>query len=232
MPATWPVGRRPQHQPQPALAAEPGAVFSPDRMAFGLAGRDGGSALIAVARFADGAEPYAARLVLRDQAAAPASSGPLRRRIDRGPAARPALPRARRPEDLCRRRPRRGQPDLLPKGAPGWAFRFSDDAAANSPVDPRVRGRVPAPRRRDPPGQVEVGDSPPAAPSCRSAALRLGGQGPRLDLITPAGAPSPGAFAELALHDHLPARSRAKARTSDRPRPEPAAFWSASPACS
>jgi hypothetical protein len=46
-------------------------VFGPDHMSFGLAGRDGSAALVAVARFADGAEPYAARLVLRNSTRSP-----------------------------------------------------------------------------------------------------------------------------------------------------------------
>ena len=40
--------------------------FGQDRMSFGLAGRTGPGALIAVGRFADGGQPYAARLLLRD----------------------------------------------------------------------------------------------------------------------------------------------------------------------
>ena len=48
------------------------ARFGADRLVFGLAGRGGASGLIAVASFADGAQPYAARLVVRDTARAPA----------------------------------------------------------------------------------------------------------------------------------------------------------------
>src|SRR5258706_3359377 len=47
------------------------SAFGPDRLTFGLAGRDGVDTLVAVAQFADDAEPYAARLVLRDTARSP-----------------------------------------------------------------------------------------------------------------------------------------------------------------
>jgi hypothetical protein len=41
--------------------------FGADKAVFGLAGRDGPSVLLAVASFADGAQPFTARLVLRDR---------------------------------------------------------------------------------------------------------------------------------------------------------------------
>jgi hypothetical protein len=47
------------------------ASFGRDSLTFGLAGRNGAAALTGVTRFADGATPYAARLVIRDQASAP-----------------------------------------------------------------------------------------------------------------------------------------------------------------
>jgi hypothetical protein len=47
------------------------AGFGRDSLVFGLAGRDGAAALTGVTRFADGAVPYAARLIIRDQASAP-----------------------------------------------------------------------------------------------------------------------------------------------------------------
>jgi hypothetical protein len=114
--------------------------FGPDRMAFGLVGREGAGALVAVARFADDAEPYGARLVLRDQAR---SEGPYLDRFGGGATA--GLPLARRLP------PRLGQKaynaaarapagrDLLPKGASsGWAFRFPDQAAQElASLDPR-----------------------------------------------------------------------------------------------
>lgn len=115
-------------------------AFGPDRMAFGLVGRDGAGALLAVARFADGAEPYAARLVLRDKTR---SAQPYLARFRGGSTA--GLPLARRlPPPSARRaytaaaRSPAGS-DLLPKGAAaGWAFRFSDDAALElAKLDPR-----------------------------------------------------------------------------------------------
>jgi len=41
-----------------------------DTLTFGLAGQDGGASLAAMTRFADGAQPYGARLVMRDPARA------------------------------------------------------------------------------------------------------------------------------------------------------------------
>ena len=116
------------------------AIFGPDRLAFGLAGRDGRSALLAVARFADGAEPYAARLVLRDQTR---STQPYLARFGGGSTA--GLPLAQRlpPRGAQKTYAAAGRapagPDLLPKGvASGWAFRFSDEASLElARLDPR-----------------------------------------------------------------------------------------------
>ena len=47
------------------------ASFGRDSLTFGLAGEGGAAALTAVTRFTDGAAPYAARLVIRDQMRAP-----------------------------------------------------------------------------------------------------------------------------------------------------------------
>jgi hypothetical protein len=115
-------------------------AFGPDRMAFGLAGREGGSALVAVARFADGAEPYAAHLVLRDQAR---SAQPYLARFGGGSTA--SLPLALRlpPRGAQKTYAAAGRapagPELLPKGAAaGWAFRFSDEASQDlARLDPR-----------------------------------------------------------------------------------------------
>jgi hypothetical protein len=115
-------------------------AFGPDRMAFGLAGRDGRSALVAVARFADGAQPYAANLVLRDQAR---SAQPYLARFGGGSTA--GLPLALRlpPHGAQKTYAAAGRapagPDLLPKGAAsGWTFRFSDEASQElARLDPR-----------------------------------------------------------------------------------------------
>lgn len=116
------------------------ANFGPDRLTFGLAGRDGADALVALARFADDAEPYAAHLILRDDTRSPQ---PYLERWNGGSTA--GLP-------LSRRLPPRGAlktysagarspagADLLPKGtSSGWTFRFPDAAAAElARLDPR-----------------------------------------------------------------------------------------------
>ena len=137
--------------------------FGPDRMAFGLVGTQGPGALIAVGRFADGAEPYAAHLVMRDQNR---SSGPYLSRFTSGSTA--GLPLAQRLPpgsaqkafSAAARAP--AGPDLLPKDAPsGWAFRFSDAAALElAQLDPRESVAVdflfPGDVVRR--GYVEVGD--------------------------------------------------------------------------
>lgn len=111
-----------------------------DRMAFGLIGRDGASALVAVAHFAGDAEPYAARLVLRDQAR---SDHPYLARFGGGSTAGLPLPQRLPPAGaqkayVAAARASAG-PDILPKGATsGWAFRFPETAAADlARLDPR-----------------------------------------------------------------------------------------------
>jgi hypothetical protein len=114
--------------------------FGPDRMAFGLVGREGPGALVAVARFADDAQPYAARLVLRDRTR---SGQPYLARFSGGSTA--GLPLAQRlPPPGAQKayaavaRAQAGA-DLLPRNVDlGWAFRFPDDAAAElAALDPR-----------------------------------------------------------------------------------------------
>ena len=114
--------------------------FGPDRLAFGLAGREGAAGLVAVAAFADETEPYAARLVLRDRARSPQ---PYLARFGGGSTAGLPLalrlppPGAQKAYAASARAP--AGPALLPKGASaGWAFRFSDAAAAElAELDPR-----------------------------------------------------------------------------------------------
>lgn len=155
-----------------AERSEPGAIrwrlaqetrFGADRLTFGLAGRAPPGLLIAVARFADGARPYAAQLLMRDPARADqpylyqlAGTGgpvlPLDRRLPPRGALRVYPAEARSPAGL----------DLLPKDArSGWAFRFPGAAAAAlAGLDPREAVAVEflfegeAPRR----AYVEVGD--------------------------------------------------------------------------
>lgn len=122
-----------------------GAGAESGRMAFGLAGREGAQGLVASASFADGAQPYAARLVLRDAARAAqpylarygtgATAGlPLASRLPPPLAQKAYAAAARAPSDA----------ELLPhlasgKGAAsGWAFRFPDAAAQDlAALDPR-----------------------------------------------------------------------------------------------
>lgn len=114
--------------------------FGGDALTFGLAGREGTSALIAVGRFADGTTPYAARLVLRD---ARRTSGPYLDRWSGGPTARLPLASRLPPSGalksyLAEARSPAGR-DLLPRGErEGWAFRFPAQAArALAGLDPR-----------------------------------------------------------------------------------------------
>jgi hypothetical protein len=114
--------------------------FGGDRMAFGLAGREGQEGLVAVASFADGAQPYAARLVLRDDARA---GQPYLDRFGGGATA--GLPLARRLPPASAQKAFNATarsaagPDLLPKGeTAGWAFRFPDAASVElAALDPR-----------------------------------------------------------------------------------------------
>lgn len=114
-------------------------AFDGGRMAFGLAGRAGANRLMAVATFTDGAEPYAARLVLRDVAR---TQGPyLDARgepLDRLPLTRRLPPTATQVAYSAEARSRAGL-DLLPKDVKsGWAFRFPAEAARTlSELDPR-----------------------------------------------------------------------------------------------
>jgi hypothetical protein len=105
-------------------------------MVFGLAGRAGVTALLASADFADGATPYAARLVLRDTGR---TSGPYLALAGKGaPLFRKLPPRAATRAFMAEARDAVG-PELAPKGARGGAaFRFPVAAAqALAELDPR-----------------------------------------------------------------------------------------------
>ena len=114
--------------------------FGADRLQFGLVGRSGPGFLMAVARFADGGQPYAARLLIRDTSR---SSQPYLERWTNGSTAGLPLQRRVPPRDTLIAYPAvaRSQAgtDLLPKDVKsGWAFRFSDAAAqALAQLDPR-----------------------------------------------------------------------------------------------
>jgi hypothetical protein len=116
------------------------ARFGWNSAVFGLAGRDGPSILLAVANFPDKAQPYTARLVLRDRGLAPeaflnrtrASPGailPLAARMPPRAATTAFLPEARGDSEGL----------LLPAGTrDGIAFRFPKTAsAALAALDPR-----------------------------------------------------------------------------------------------
>lgn len=137
--------------------------FGEDRLTFGLAGGDDAQALVAVARFADGATPYAARLILRDAArtpgpyldrwiAGPTAGLPLSRRLPPAPGLVTYMAEVRAPAG----------PDLLAHGErQAWAFRFPAAAArALAALDPReavaVEFLFPSDAARR--AYVEVGD--------------------------------------------------------------------------
>ncbi|MFC3079900.1 hypothetical protein ACFODL_17495 [Phenylobacterium terrae] len=107
---------------------------------FGLAGREGAEALLAVAEFPNGRRPYAARLVMRDVRR---TSGPVLDR--RGTRAGATVPLSRRmPSGHALKsfpaEAREAAPEALaPAGMKrGWAFRFPAEAAgALAGLDPR-----------------------------------------------------------------------------------------------
>ena len=115
-------------------------LFGWNRMTFGLAGMDGEGALVAVADFPDGAQPYSARMVLRD---IDRSAGPYLDR--RGADLNGRLPLARRLPPAFALKTYTAQVrstagvDLAAKGARNaWAFRFPQDAAQQlAALDPR-----------------------------------------------------------------------------------------------
>jgi len=135
------------------------ATFAGGRLTFGLAGREGANALVAVAQFTDGQTPYAARLVLRDgtRTLGPyldtrGRAAPLSRKLPPRGATRAYLAEARSEADEI----------LLPKGSEGgWAFRFPAAAAqALADLDPREAIAVEFlfTRERVRTAYVEVGD--------------------------------------------------------------------------
>jgi hypothetical protein len=134
------------------------ATFGANRMTFGLAGREGANALVAVADFADGAAPYSARLVLRDGAR---TMGPYLGFGGRTPLSRKVPPRAATKAFLAEARSE-AEPTLDPKGGDdGWAFRFPPQAAqALADLDPREAIAVEFlfPRGQVRTAYVEVGD--------------------------------------------------------------------------
>ena len=137
--ADWTATRLPVARTPSWQLSQPQA-FGSDRLVFGLAGQDGRTALLAVAHFSDGAEPYTARILLRDPALA---RQPYldRRRAD----ARGRLPLSARmpPRSSSRAFIAQAREPADPRLAPGEAksaiaFRFSQQAVtALAGLDPR-----------------------------------------------------------------------------------------------
>ncbi len=114
------------------------AGFGADRLMFGLSGR--AKEMLAVATFADGAQPYTARLVLRDTLR---TQGPyLNAANAKGLAANAAPRNASRVFGAETRDT--APPTLLPTGAKtGLSFRFPQEAVdAMSRLDPREAATV------------------------------------------------------------------------------------------
>lgn len=112
--------------------------FGADRMTFGLAGKDGIRSLLAVATFADGARPYAARIVMRDVARAPQPYLDRRGRAGVLPLSARVTPRAMTHAYLAEAR-FAPDPLLAPantKGAIAWRFPVAA-AQALANLDPR-----------------------------------------------------------------------------------------------
>ena len=110
-----------------------------DRLLFGLAGRSGANALLALTHFKNGQAPYSARLVIRD---GQLTFGPF---LDARGARPRTIPLDRRfaangaqTSFTAEARSSAGS-DLLPKGlTSGWAFRFPAEAARQmAALDPR-----------------------------------------------------------------------------------------------
>jgi hypothetical protein len=116
------------------------ADFGSNRMIFGLAGREGASALVAVASFADKGTPYSARVVMRDTGR---TMGPYLDARTRQPLSGKIPPAAATRSYLAEARSG-AEEELLPKGhASGWAFRFPATAVqAMAELDPREAVRV------------------------------------------------------------------------------------------
>lgn len=140
--------------------------FGWDQVTFGVAGRLGGRPLMAVAGFADGARPYAARLVMRD---ASITNGPYLTTRLADARGRIPLPSRLPPRSATRVFNAEGMsPGGTDLRAPGltsaWAFRFPAAAAqAIANLDPREAVAVEFVFAGDGPDQVrtayvEVGD--------------------------------------------------------------------------
>ncbi|MDH4385991.1 MAG: hypothetical protein QE280_11175 [Caulobacter sp.] len=115
-------------------------AFGWDRLRFGLTGQHGEPSLTAVGIFADGAKPYAARLVIRDLQR---TSGPYLDHRSRGVGGKLSLPSRVPPRSATRvftaEARATAEPMLLfGESRGGWRFRFSPAAGrAMAELDPR-----------------------------------------------------------------------------------------------
>jgi hypothetical protein len=116
------------------------SAFGWDRLRFGLTGQHGEPSLTAVGIFADGARPYAARLVIRDLAR---TSGPYLDQRSRGVGGKLSLPSRVPPRSATRAFTAEARVTAEPmllfgESRGGWRFRFSPAAArALADLDPR-----------------------------------------------------------------------------------------------
>ncbi|ATQ41968.1 hypothetical protein [Caulobacter mirabilis] len=116
------------------------AGFGHDRMVFGLAGKEGVGAVLASVSFADGATPYAARLVMRDPARAPQAYLDARRGGLKGRLPLSArIPPSSATQAFAAEQRSPASERLLPTGAKsGWLYRFPQRSAdALAGLDPR-----------------------------------------------------------------------------------------------
>jgi hypothetical protein len=115
-------------------------TFGADRLTFGLAGQSGRQAMLAVVDFADGAQPYTARLIVRDPARARQPYLDRRQADSRGrlPLAARTAPRGTTLTYLAEAK-EAADPRLAPANArDAIAFRFPAEAAtAIAALDPR-----------------------------------------------------------------------------------------------
>lgn len=109
-----------------------------DRVTFGLAGKGGIQSLVAVAAFADGARPYAARVVMRDARRAPQAYLDRRGRAGALPLAARVTPRAMTSAYLAEAR-LPADPLMVEKGTKdAVAWRFPEAAVKTlASLDPR-----------------------------------------------------------------------------------------------
>ncbi len=136
--ADWTADRSTSRR-EPIWKLSQAAQFPGGALMFGLAGEDGPSALIAVAVFPGGAQPYAARLVMRDASLAPvAFINGLLSTNGRTPLSARTPPRSATDAVMAEARAA-ADPTLLPPGARGGtAFRFPKSSVQTlSSLDPR-----------------------------------------------------------------------------------------------